>query len=62
MKLASPVHFVAGFVEAIASDAQRIRPSFVASSACPMPPKFIASICMLQEAQREIGPLSVHTL
>jgi hypothetical protein len=30
----------------------------VASSACPMPPKFIASICMLQEAQREIGPLS----
>jgi hypothetical protein len=60
MKLASPVHFVAGFVEAIASDAQRTRPSIVASSACP--PKFIASICMLQEAQREIGPLSVHTL
>jgi hypothetical protein len=27
-----------------------------------MPPKFIASISMLQEAQREIGPLSVHTL
>src|ERR1700746_1145109 len=44
MKLASPVHFVAGFVEAIASDAQRTRPSIVASSACPMPPKFIASI------------------
>jgi len=43
MKLASPVHFVAGFVEAIASDAQRMRPSVVASSACPMPPKFIVT-------------------
>jgi len=53
MKLASPVHFVAGFVEAIASDAQRMRSSVVASSAFPMPPKFIASICMLQEAKEK---------
>jgi hypothetical protein len=38
------------------------KPSAAAHSACPMPLRFIASTCMLQNARSAIGPLSVRTL
>lgn len=62
MKKRSPVHFVAGFFQAIASDSQRVRrkPERGGVLAWPMPLQFSASTCMLQNARRVIGPLSAR--